>query len=152
MKTGMTKPSAGIWWRRIPRPLRWLGALFVALLLILVGAGLTDWNFARGFIGRMASRQLERRVSIGGPLRVHLLSSAPSLAVDGLSIANPDWAGGGDMLQVPHLLIELQLSQLLRGHLVLRTVELDAPQLSLLRDARQRANWDVGKPAAMKSQ
>jgi uncharacterized protein involved in outer membrane biogenesis len=148
----MTKPSAGIWWRRIPRPLRWLGALFVALLLILVGAGLTDWNFARGFIGRMASRQLERRVSIGGPLRVHLLSSAPSLAVDGLSIANPDWAGGGDMLQVPHLLIELQLSQLLRGHLVLRTVELDAPQLSLLRDARQRANWDVGKPAAMKSQ
>jgi uncharacterized protein involved in outer membrane biogenesis len=124
----------------------------VVLLLLVVGAGLTDWNFARGFIGRVASRHLGRRVSIGGPLRVHLLSSTPSFSIDNLSVANPDWAGSGDMLDVAHLQIDLQLSQLFLGHLVLRTLEVDEPQLSLLRDDSQRANWDFGPPNTQKSQ
>jgi uncharacterized protein involved in outer membrane biogenesis len=144
----MTNP----WWKRIPLAVRWIGGVIIILLLLMVGAGLTDWNFARGFIGRVASRHLGRAVSIGGPLRVHLLSSTPSLSIDNLSIANPDWAGGGDLLDVGHLQIELQLSQLLVGHLVLHTLEVDEPQLSLLRDASLRANWDLGAPASRKSQ
>jgi len=143
---------ASTWWNRIPGPLRWIGGIVVVLLLLLVGAGLTDWNFARGFIARAASRDIGRRVSIDGPLRVHLLSSRPSVSVDGLSVANPDWAGDGNMLAVPHLRIEIQLSQLFRGHLVLSALEVDQPQVSLLRDDSQRANWDFGKPASRKSQ
>jgi AsmA family protein len=145
------KPTTNLWWRRIPRPLRWVGGVVIVLLLLLVGAGLTDWNFARGFIGRIASRHLERRVLIAGPLRVHLLSSTPSVSIDNLTVANPDWAGG-NMLDVPHLRIEIQLSQLFLGHLVLRTLEVDEPQVSLLRDDSQRANWDFGTPSSRKSQ
>jgi hypothetical protein len=148
----MAQFMATSWWNRVPRPLRWIGGIVVVVLLLLAGAGLTDWNFARGFIARTASRHIGRRVSIDGPLRVHLLSSRPSFSVDGLSVANPDWAGGGNMLDLPHLRIELQLSQLFRGHLVLSTLEVDRPQVSLLRDDSQRANWDFGKPASRKSQ
>jgi uncharacterized protein involved in outer membrane biogenesis len=149
----MAQFMASTWWNRIPLPLRWIGGIVVVLLLLLIAAGLTDWNFARGFIARAASRDIGRRVSIDGPLRVHLLSSRPSVSIDGLSVANPDWAGDGNMLVVPHLRIELQLSQLFRGHLVLSTLEVDQPRLSLLRDDSQRANWDfANKPAARKSQ
>jgi len=143
---------ASTWWNRTPRPLRWIGGIIVVVLLLLVGAGLTDWNFARGFIARAASRDIGRRVTIDGPLRVRLLSTRPSVSVDGLSVANPDWAGDGNMLVVPHLRIELLLSQLFRGHIVLNTLEVDQPQVSLLRDDSERANWDFGKPASRKSQ
>jgi len=142
---------SGNWWQRIPRPLRWLGGVVILLVLLIIAAGVTDWNFARGFIARVASRQLDRNVSIDGALRVHLLSSAPSFSVSDLRIANPDWAGAGDMLQVRQLRIELQLSQLLLGRLVLRTLEVEQPQLALRRDAKQRANWDFGRPGSASS-
>jgi AsmA family protein len=46
----------------------------------------------------------------------------------------------------------VRLSQLFLGHLVLQTLEVDQPQVSLLRDAAEHANWDFGKPSAKKSQ
>jgi uncharacterized protein involved in outer membrane biogenesis len=143
---------AHTWWRRTPRPLRWIGGLLGLLLLLIIGAGLMDWNIARGLVSRIASRQLDRRVSIGGPLRVHLFSAQPSVSIDQLSIANPDWAGGGDMIDIRHLQFALQLSELFLGHLVLRTLEIDEPQVSLLRDASERANWDFGQPSVRKTQ
>jgi AsmA family protein len=151
-KGGLADLMIYTWWKRIPRPLQWIGGLVLILLLLIVGASLIDWNIARGLVSRVASRQLDRRVAIGGALRVRLLSSTPSVSVDDLSIANPDWAGGGNMLEVRHLQFALQLSQLFLGHLVLATLEVDEPQLSLLRDASQRANWEFGKPAGAKSQ
>ena len=140
------------WWRRTPRPLRWVGGIVIALLLLIVAAGLMDWNLLRGPVSRLASRHLDRRVTIDGPLRVRLFSTTPSVSIDQLTIANPAWADGGNMLQVRHLHFALQLSQLFLGHLVLQTVEIDEPQLSLLRDASERANWDFGKPNAKKTQ
>jgi uncharacterized protein involved in outer membrane biogenesis len=140
------------WWRRLPTPIRWIGGVIVVLFTLIVFAGLMDWNAARGVVSRIASRRLDRHVTIEGPLRVHLFSSTPSVSIDNLSIANPDWAGGGDMLDVRHLQFALQLSQLFLGHLVLRTLEVDEPKVSLLRDSTERANWDFGKPGAKKSQ
>jgi uncharacterized protein involved in outer membrane biogenesis len=138
----------GNWWTRIPRPLRWIGTPIVVLLLLIVAAGLTDWNFARGFVSRVASRHLARTVSIDGALRLRLLSTTPNLTITGLRIANPGWAGGGNMLQLQRLHVELQLSQLFLGRLVLRTLELEQPHLSLQRDTTQRANWDFGTPSS----
>jgi AsmA family protein len=123
-------------WQRTPVAVRWIGAIILGLLLMLVVADLIDWNLLRGPVSRIASSALDRRVRIDGALRVHLLSSEPSVTVEQLTIANPDWAGNGDMIDVQRLQVALQLSQLLRGHLVLQT-----------RDATGRANWDLGKPS-----
>jgi uncharacterized protein involved in outer membrane biogenesis len=104
------------------RLLLWIAGVIAVLLLLLLGLGLMDWNAARGPVSRVISRHIERPVSIGGPLRVHLLSWTPSLDVQDLTIGNPDWAGGGNMIELPHLHLAVVLSRLLLGRLVLQTL------------------------------
>lgn len=132
--------------RRLPRFVRWTGGILIALVLLVLCLGLIDWNAARGPLSRMLSHRLERRVTIGGPLRVHLLSSTPDVDVENLTIGNPDWAGGGNMLVLPHLHLALVLSDLFLGRVVVQTLELDHPQVSLRRDEKGRANWEFGNP------
>ncbi len=128
---------------RIPTAVRWLiGVLGVLLLLILV-LGLMDWNAARGPLSRIMSRHLERPVSIGH-LSVHLFSWTPSADVENLTIGNPDWTHGGDMVDLPHMHLAVVLSQLFLGRLVLQTLELDNPKVSLIQDQSGRANWNLG--------
>jgi AsmA family protein len=140
--------------KRMPRFVRWIGGVVIALVLLVLCLGLIDWNAARGPLSRMESHRLERQVRIGGPLRVHLFSSTPSVDVENLTIGNPDWAGDGNMLVLPRLHVALVLSELFIGRLVLQTLELDHPQVSLRRDENGRANWDLGSPgkAASKRQ
>jgi uncharacterized protein involved in outer membrane biogenesis len=131
---------------RLPPWVRWIGGIVIVLVLLVLGLGLMDWNAVRGPLSRMLSHRLERQVTIGGPLRVHLFSSTPSVDVEKLTIGNPDWAGGGNMLELPRLHVAVLLSRLFIGRLVLQTLEIDNPKLSLLRDETGRANWDFGKP------
>jgi uncharacterized protein involved in outer membrane biogenesis len=128
------------------RLLLWIAGVIAVLLLLLLGLGLMDWNAARGPLSRVISRHIERPVSIGGPLRVHLLSWTPSLDVQDLTIGNPDWASGGNMIELPRLHLAVVLSRLLLGRLVLQTLELDNPKVSLLQDTNGRANWNFGTP------
>ena len=131
---------------RIPRFVRWIGGVVIVLVLLVVCLGLIDWNAARGPLSRMLSHRLERQVTIGGLLQVHLFSTTPSLNVENLTISNPDWAGGGNMLVLPRLHVAVVLSRLFMGRLVLQTLELDHPKVSLLRDEKGRANWEFGNP------
>ena len=78
---------------------------------------------------------------IAGNLRGHVWSRTPSFTVEGLEIGNPAWDAARPMAEVDRLSIELELSQLLRGSLVLRNVELERPQLYLHRERSGRANW-----------
>src|ERR1700734_1059481 len=121
-------------WNRIPPPVRWIGAIVAALFLLIVVLGLIDWNGLRGPLSRIASRDLGRQVVIGGPLHVQLLSATPSVDINELTIANPDWAGGGDMLDLPRLQVSIRLWQLFLGRLVLQSLAIDAPKISLTRD------------------
>jgi uncharacterized protein involved in outer membrane biogenesis len=105
----------------------------------------------RGPLRRMLSQRLERQVTIGGPLQVHLFSSTPSVDVENLTISNPDWAGGGNMLVLPRLHIAVVLSRLFTGRLVLQTLQIDHPNVSLLRDEKGRANWDFASPGKASS-
>jgi len=128
---------------RIPTAARWLlGVLGVLLLLILI-IGFMDWNAARGPLSRMLSRHLERPVSIGH-LSVHLFSWTPSADVENLTIGNPDWTHGGDMVDLPRMHVALVLSKLFLGRLVLQTLELENPKVSLIQDESGRANWNLG--------
>jgi AsmA family protein len=144
----MNKKMASL--NRVPPLVRWIGGIIIILVLLVVCLGLMDWNAARGPLSRMLSHRLAREVTIGGPLRVHLFSSTPSVDVENLTIGNPDWAGGGNMLELPRLHVAVLLSRLFIGRLVLQTLEIDNPKVSLLRDESGRANWDFGKPGEVK--
>jgi len=65
----------------------------VAFLLVAVAIALAfaDWNALRGPVARYASHVLERRVTITGPLNVHVFSSTPRVEVYGLSVDTPKW-------------------------------------------------------------
>jgi len=91
----------------------------------------------------MLSRHLERPVSIGH-LSVHLFSWTPSADVENLTIGNPDWTHGGDMVDLPRMHVALVLSKLFLGRLVLQTLELENPKVSLIQDESGRANWNLG--------
>ena len=118
-------------------------ALAVGLFLALF-----DWNLARGPIGRLASAQMHRPVSIDGDLKVHLFSWEPSATVEKLSIGNPAWAGPGHTLLVDRLLVQIKLTPLLRGRLVMLRLEATRPDIFLRRDLQGRATWDFsgGEP------
>ena len=69
---------------------RWVVASVLAHAVLVA---VWDWNWFRGPVERMASARLHRQVTISGDLNVNLWSWQPSATVDGISIANPAWAG-----------------------------------------------------------
>ncbi|MFL5296498.1 MAG: AsmA family protein [Phenylobacterium sp.] len=125
------------------RKLAWTTGVFAALaLLCALIAAIWDWNWFRGPLANMASGRMHRPVAINGDLRVHLFSWQPSATVDRVRIGNPRWAGGGDMAQIGRIALQVRLLPLFGGHLDMRLLEFDQPNLRLYRDANGRATWD----------
>ena len=113
-----------------------IGVLIVVLLLVVA---FFPWSRLRGPAERTLSADLHRQVSIGalhGSLFWH-----PHIEVTGLEIGNPSWAGGGQMVSVDRIAIELRFWPLLRGAIVLPKVALIRPDVRLYRTADGRANW-----------
>jgi uncharacterized protein involved in outer membrane biogenesis len=125
------------------RPVRWAVGIVLSVLLLVLVPGLMDWNLLRGPLSRVIASHIQRPVTIG-QLRVHLFSATPSADVQDLVIGNPSWAGGGNMVELPHLHVAVVLSKLLTGRLMLQALELDNPSVSLIQDQGGRANWDLG--------
>jgi AsmA family protein len=120
-----------------------LAALVLAILLFLL---LFDWDWLRGPIGRYASARTGREVRIEGHLRVHPWSWTPSAQVQGLRIGNPAWlasgaAGPGQFAYVRQFDVSVRLGPLFIGRVELPLVRLEQPQVDLVRDAQDRANW-----------
>ena len=132
-----------------------VGGLLVVLLII---AALLDANAdsLRGPIGRRASARLGREVRIDGRLQLHLLSWTPSVVVNQLRIANPDWVhhskdtGSKDMARIGRLQVSLSIPALLEGEVLLPYVGIDDTDLDVERDAKQRLNWSFGSSGPAK--
>jgi uncharacterized protein involved in outer membrane biogenesis len=122
----------------------------VTLLAILFAAAVTlyflDWNQMRGPIGRYLSQRTGREVRIDGNLSVKLFSWQPSIQAGGLYVGNPAWAVADtpQAAKVDNLRVELRLMPLLHGHLILPLVQIERPDILLLRDDTGRTNWDTG--------
>jgi len=113
-----------------------LGAILVFILVF-------DWNWLRGPLASAASAKLNRPVAIEGDLDVHPWSFTPRAEINGLRIGQPSWARG-DMAVVERVAVEVELLPLFVGRVVLPLVEIDKPNVSLMRLADGRANWTFG--------
>jgi uncharacterized protein involved in outer membrane biogenesis len=122
------------------RPRLWsglgLGVLLLALLCLF-----WNWDWVRGPVARAVGARLHREVHIDGHLRVRLLTLTPQVTVEGLRIGQPAWAGRGDMIQAPRLLLRAKLLPLFIGRLEMPLVEVDRPVLNLAKDTTGRVNW-----------
>ena len=129
--------------------LGWAIAGAVALAVILFLA-LFDWNWLRGPIGRFASARTGRLVRLDGDLRVHLLTLTPRVDIGGLKIGNPKWGPARNMAEIQDLAVSVKLLPLLSGRVEIPLLDLEKPDIGLLKDAQGRANWDFsnGKKAA----
>ncbi|MBS0334336.1 MAG: AsmA family protein [Proteobacteria bacterium] len=110
-------------------------------------AAVWDWNWFRGPVARVASARMHRQVSIDGDLKVHLFSWQPSASVSGLRVANPAWAGPGDLADIDRLAVQIRLVPLFGGHLDMRLLEVDRPRLNLHRNDKGQATWDFSDGA-----
>ena len=124
-----------------------VGCLIVLVLLVIA---FFPWNRLRGPLSRSLSSDLQRQVSIGtlhGSLFGH-----PHVQVTDFTISNPAWAGGGQMVSIQRIDLELRFWPLLRGEIVLPKVELVRPDVRLYRTADGRANWAfTSKPKSAKA-
>lgn len=116
--------------------------LALIALAVAVLAAVWDWNWFRGPLERAASARLHRQVEIAGDLNVKLWSWQPSATVDGISIANPAWAGRDKLGSIERLSVKVRLIPLLRGQVDLRLLRVDRPNFRLLADGKGRRNWD----------
>ena len=116
-------------WRDIPAPLRWLGAI-LALLIAAVGvfAALFQWNWLRGPIDGYASARLNRQVTIHGDLTARIWSWTPTATGRDVTVAQPPWAGKGQMATLPSLTLAADLrGRRCRGKLILTVVDAELP-------------------------
>lgn len=153
-KTGPAVAPRPSWSRRHRGAVITGSAVAVLALAIVLFLLLFDWDWLRGPIGRYASARTGREVRIEGHLRVHPWSWTPSVQVQGLRIGNPSWAGSGQLAYVRQVDVGIRLLPLFAGRVELPLVRLEQPQVELLRDAQDRANWlfdsaPSSKPAAL---
>ena len=124
--------------------IKWIG---MALALLIVGIVVLvlvfDWNWIKGFVEREASKALGRTVVIEGDLDVQL-SWSPLVRMDHMRIANASWSPEPSMLTAQRLVFRFHLRELLRGRVVLPTVELVEPVLRLETSEQGQPNWTLG--------
>ena len=122
---------------------RWTGIVVAAVLFAaIITLYFLDWNQMRGLIGRYASARYGREVRIDGDLKVDLFRRQPHIAVNGLYIGNPAWAGPKQAARLDRADVEFRLFPLFAGHLILPLVHIEHPDVLVLRDSSGRTNWD----------
>lgn len=120
----------------------WTGAfLFLAGLVVLLL--LWDWNWFKRPIERRVTAQTGRSFHIDGNLDVDL-GRTLTIRADGLRFANASWAREPEMASTRRLEFDLRFWPLLRGHVQIPRIILEAPILHLQRNEKLLGNWVFG--------
>ena len=129
-------------WRQ---PGRWLLALVatpvLAALLLVLALAVFGANWARGPIAQWVQHQTGRTLQIQGDLRLGPGWPLLRVQVAGLRFANPAWAREPQMVEVDRADLQLDLRALLRGRLLLPTVDVGRQVVMLERAADGRKSW-----------
>jgi uncharacterized protein involved in outer membrane biogenesis len=129
------------------KALAWIGGFIAFIAVIILILGLLNWNMLKPPIERIASAQMNRKVTIDGNLAVHILSWTPSATIEGIHIANPAWVtGGGDMTHIDKLSIQVRLLPLFHGQVIMPLLQVDHPNVQLLQAGNGDNNWTFGNP------
>ncbi len=116
------------------------GLLIVATILAITLPYVIDVQRFRPLIASRVREATGRTVSLG-PI-AFTLWPVPAVSVRSLAIGDSERYPGRDALRAESLSIRVAILPLLRGRLALRSVILNRPTVTLIRDARGRWNFD----------
>ncbi|MCD0503545.1 AsmA family protein, partial [Bordetella petrii] len=135
-----------------------VGAAIVILLAALVLLiALFNWNQLKPTINERVSAAIGRPFAINGDLTVQWRRPVeqpgwrgwvpwPHIAMDDITLGNPDWAEDPNMATLKRAEFSLSLLPLLARHVVIREIQLTGPAASLQRLKDGRANWEFTMP------
>ena len=123
--------------------------LATVVLLVVAASAAVAWvlwqpDSLRPVLARVLSAQLDRPVTIDGPLRLEP-GWVTAVEVEGLRVAAPDWARSDDLASVARLRVAADLWAYLRhGTIRITELALARPHLALERDVQGRTSWPQG--------
>ena len=127
------------------------GLLGTAVMVIITALLLYffPWDVLRGPINKYVSGKLGRHFEITQRLSVQL-GRTTTVKLEGLEIANPDWARDAYLLKATTAEFDIRLLPLLTGNVVLPRVKLTRPLLGLQIEPDGRQSWALSKDTSSK--
>ena len=126
------------------RTLKVLGIVFVLLLVTVLSAPWWfNFNLLREPIASLVTSTTGRDAAIEN---IDLdMGWTPTLTVDGIVLGNADWADEAEMVNVQRFQVSIRLKELLRLRIAIPELLIEAPKISLTRNADGEANWVFGE-------
>lgn len=124
--------------RRIHMILAIGGATLIACVLALA---MFPVSWVQTMVERQMSERFGSRVVIASLEREGLFSFSPVIKGQDIRIAQPDWAGRGDLATIRDLRLRLHMLPLLTGRIDADLLVARGLRLTLLRTADGRRNW-----------
>lgn len=144
MDTPPEQPRVAAHPRAVASRSRWrIGAIVVGgvLAAVLLVVAAFPWGLAKGMVERRLTARFGRPVTIASLDRLDGFGFSPVLAVRGLTIPQPSWAGSGDFIRLAEGRARLPLLPLLIGRVEPRDIVLHGLRLALVRRADGITNW-----------
>ena len=125
--------------------MRLVSVVAVVVALVLIALAAMPWQLLRGQIESRISARLGVPVAIGSVTRRQWFSLHPVVEMHDLRIAQPGWAGAGDLARARLLAVRFAALPILLGRLRVEGVTLEHATLRLVRHAGGRWNIDGNK-------
>ena len=123
---------------------RWLIGLAVLIGTLVLVVLFFPWDALRGPINRYVSSELGRRFEITERLSVNL-GRTTTVRLDGVELANPDWASEPFLLKAKAAEFDVKLLPLLFGNVDLPRITLFEPQIGLQIEPDGRRTWALSR-------
>jgi uncharacterized protein involved in outer membrane biogenesis len=122
-------------------PVFYFGILLLAVVVTaLLAPFIVNWDGYKSDLQAYGNKLTGRDVTITGPVHVRLFPW-PRLEAQDVRVANDTRFGNGDFLSTDKITVRLSLAGLFNGSLDVEAVELEGPQLVVIRDMQGVTNW-----------
>ena len=123
---------------------RWLLGIVSLLLVLVLVLLFFPWDKLRGPVNRYVTDQLGRRFEITDRLSVSL-GRTTTVRLDGVELANPDWASEPFLLKAKSAEFDIKLFSLFSGKVDLPRIALFEPQIGLQIEPDGRRTWALSR-------
>jgi len=125
--------------------LRWAALAGYALLALVLIAVLVVAAFPlgmfKGTLERRMSDRFGRPVTIAAIERQDAFSLTPTIAIRGVRVPQPDWAGAGDLARIDRAEVRFPILPLIVGRFEPQAITLSGARIALVRAKDGRENW-----------